>query len=513
MRCSIVSMGSVLILCAAVSAQGGAATFGAVTTMDLGALGVGACRHIELADFNGDNRLDAVTANPGTDDLSVLLQQANGTFTMTPYSGPTSGQIYSVSVMDMDLDGNLDLVNLNRTDPGVDVYIGNGNGTFGTTPVSTTMGVSNWPLDSGIDVADVDHDGAPDAVISENLFMVAIGDAAGGFSTWGQVSGTAGPGEVSLIDFDHDGHLDIVSSSAVNGDIELSFGNGAGTFASATTFSSPSTVSVPTGLSTGDLDMDSYDDVVVGDMASGYVDVWFNDAAGGLTGPTTHNLNSTFSRAYSTAIGEINEDGTPDLAIGGQTSGSVDAIITLTNNGSGTLGNSTTITLSSGPPASQTPYVAIGDKNSDGKNDVLCCTYGVALTYQSVFAFALSNTTNTDPWINYGQALAGTTLPKLVGSGALLANTPWTLTLSNALPSGSVYLVVGLNLYGQPFQGGILIPTADYVFGPFTTDANGSLYFATSQGGSPLQTSYYQYWIVDAAGPSGYSASNGIRAN
>jgi hypothetical protein len=118
-------------------------------------------------------------------------------------------------------------------------------------------------------------------------------------------------------------------------------------------------------------------------------------------------------------------------------------------------------------------------------------------------------------WADVGGALAGATgEPALVGSGELLVFAPVALDMSNALPGGQAWLLVGLSALNVPFKGGVLVPNPDVILGPLGVDGAGDVSLSTFwPAGVPGQfTSYYQFWIPDAAGPKGYAASNGVSA-
>ncbi|MFT7462712.1 MAG: hypothetical protein ACI9EF_001054 [Pseudohongiellaceae bacterium] len=116
-------------------------------------------------------------------------------------------------------------------------------------------------------------------------------------------------------------------------------------------------------------------------------------------------------------------------------------------------------------------------------------------------------------WIDLGQSLAGGPgAPVLIMSGDLSGGSMGALSLSNALPSSTAFLVAGLTLLQAPLKGGILVPSADLILN-FPTTASGTLDFAfTWPLGIPAGVStYYQVWLADAAGPVGFSASQGIQ--
>jgi len=119
------------------------------------------------------------------------------------------------------------------------------------------------------------------------------------------------------------------------------------------------------------------------------------------------------------------------------------------------------------------------------------------------------------PWTDLGSALAGVGgPPSLVGSGTLLPGSPMALTLAAAAPFAPMTLIAGFSRIDASFKGGVLVPQPTLLLGGFVTDGAGghvlpALWPASVPSGA---TFYLQEWIVDAAGPVGLSASNGLRA-
>ncbi|MFT7465599.1 MAG: hypothetical protein ACI9EF_003968, partial [Pseudohongiellaceae bacterium] len=120
-----------------------------------------------------------------------------------------------------------------------------------------------------------------------------------------------------------------------------------------------------------------------------------------------------------------------------------------------------------------------------------------------------------DPWVDLGNALAGGLGdPTCVGAGTLGPNTPISLTLGNARANSTAYLCAGPGTLFVPFKGGVLVPDINppgfYV--PVPTGAQGAIVLSgTMPPGFPSGlTLYYQWWILDAAGPAGFSASNAV---
>jgi hypothetical protein len=112
--------------------------------------------------------------------------------------------------------------------------------------------------------------------------------------------------------------------------------------------------------------------------------------------------------------------------------------------------------------------------------------------------------------MGYGLAgLHGT--PHLQGDGDLEAGHPFTLALSNARELAPGFLIAGLQDWSLPFKGGVLVPSLDFLL-PLVTDATGSFTLSSlwPPGIPEVTTAYFQCWIIDAAGPQGFAASNAL---
>jgi hypothetical protein len=134
------------------------------------------------------------------------------------------------------------------------------------------------------------------------------------------------------------------------------------------------------------------------------------------------------------------------------------------------------------------------------------------------YVYAVDITTGgVGTWTDLGQSLAGTHgLPVATGTGTLVAGDTFSVGLANALENTLAYGVVSTQLLNAPFLGGVLVPDlASGSLVPRATDATGSVLVVGSwPTGVPSGSNLYvQWWIVDAAGPQGFAASNGLRAS
>jgi len=118
-------------------------------------------------------------------------------------------------------------------------------------------------------------------------------------------------------------------------------------------------------------------------------------------------------------------------------------------------------------------------------------------------------------WQDLGSALPGVSgNPVLTGTGTLVASTPVLLTLTNAAPFAFHAIYMGASAINLPFKGGVLVPAPDLFIGLFSTDASGTEAFPGTwpPGLPPGVQFFFQDWIIDAAGPLGFAASNGLKA-
>jgi predicted outer membrane repeat protein len=118
-------------------------------------------------------------------------------------------------------------------------------------------------------------------------------------------------------------------------------------------------------------------------------------------------------------------------------------------------------------------------------------------------------------WTHAGHALAGAGgEPCLVGQGTLLGGTPMGLALHNAAPGAPATLAVGLSTLLAPFKGGVFVPHPDVLLTGFLVSGAGDIALAAPWpvGLAPGVSVWMQWWIVDAGGPVGFAASNGLRA-
>ena len=140
--------------------------------------------------MNHDGSLDLITANSAGNSISVLLGNGNGTFQAAITTGLGAGtQPMGLALGDFNSDGKLDVATANYGSNSVSILLGNGNGTFKSpTQVALAKGQSVQPL--AIATADLNRDGTLDLVTANsgtNDMSVLLGKGNGTFSVYGSL--------------------------------------------------------------------------------------------------------------------------------------------------------------------------------------------------------------------------------------------------------------------------------------------------------------------------------------
>ncbi len=340
------------------------------------AIGIGA-HSLATGDLNGDGKVDVVTANSTSNDVSVLLNNTvlpTTTLGFGPRADRTVGtQPTSVVVVDLNLDGKPDLVSANRgtvsallntSSPGAIAP------AFGIEPVFAA-----GPSSLFVAAGDLNRDGKPDLVIGnstantvEVLFNTTIpGSTTPAFAARQVFATGSNPRGIAIGDLNRDGVLDLAVANGSTVSVLMNKtvqGSGAANFAARTEFA---TGDNSLSVAIGDLNGDGLLDLAVPSIDANTVAVLLNSTTpGNLTAAFRNKTDfPTGNSPTSAVIGDINGDGQPDLAIAtatgvsvlrniGAINGTVPSFAGKTDFATGTLSLS----------------VAMGDLNGDGKPDL-----------------------------------------------------------------------------------------------------------------------------------------------
>jgi hypothetical protein len=334
---------------------------------------------IATGDFNGDVKLDVVTANKGSNDLSVLLGNGNGTFqpARNIFVGKRPDAILAV---DLNGDGKLDLVAANKDDNTVSVLRGLGNGNFslavnypaGPSPVALAYGDFNG--DHHIDLAVADN--------GASTVTLLPGDGTGKFTSGGTLTVVNNPTSVAVADFNHDGFDDIATVGGGFNHIDVNLNNGDGTFAQPVNYD---TGFVANSVVVADFNHDGQPDLAVAcNFPSGDgVSILLGNSNGTFQPFKNYNLGG--QTPITLAVADLNGDGIQDIVTAnGQFADN--SVSVLMGNGDGTFGASHVYTAGESPVA-----LAVGDFNGDGIPDVVTANSGPFLAPAGSVSLLLGN--------------------------------------------------------------------------------------------------------------------------
>lgn len=276
-------------------------------------LGILRSNAVTLADFDGDNDLDAFVGNAGNDNRQnkVWINDGTGQFTD---SGQLLGswQTQEVKSFDVDMDGDMDVVSANSQSTPNRIWLNDGTGTFSDS--GQELGSS-----SSIDIAygDFNGDSYVDIIFANSDYEGSdskqyLNDGNGIFSFHSNVFPGLNTRSIISADFDNDNDLDfMIGVWSINdaNTITLKINDGAGNYTDGIKITESNNLN----LAHGDVDMDGDIDVFTINNNYETSNIWINKL---LTtqvitadetslfcsiypNPTTHKLNVNFKQQYN----------------------------------------------------------------------------------------------------------------------------------------------------------------------------------------------------------------------
>ncbi|HTT41468.1 MAG TPA: VCBS repeat-containing protein [Steroidobacteraceae bacterium] len=341
---------------------------------------------VAIADVNGDAVPDLLVATTASQGLygspgfaNVILNSASspGTFaTGTAY--PSTGyNPASIAVADLTGSGALDMV-VASVSGNVSVYMhGTSPGTFQAAVNLNSGGAPNQVV-----IADLNGDGAPDLVLADystsGSVIILFQDAAhpGTFMAPVQLPTGLTTASVAAADLNGDGAADLVATGYdANGNhgavlVFLQVSAQPGTFMSPVSYPAGA---APQSVKIADLNGDGLPDLLVANFGPGSdgsgvagVSVLLQDAAkpGTFLAPVSYQA---YGGAIDVAVGDLNGDGKPDVAVASLAPVPTASISVLLQDPAhpGVL-----LAATSYPGFGQPLGIAIGDLNGDGLADI-----------------------------------------------------------------------------------------------------------------------------------------------
>jgi Ca2+-binding RTX toxin-like protein len=408
------------------------------------------------ADVNGDGKADLITANAGSNTISVLANDGNGSFTAkADYA--TGSAPHSVTSADVNGDGKADLIVANWMSHGISVLMNNGNGTF-ADKVDYATGYHPYSVTS----ADVNGDGKADLIvanINSTTVSVLTNDGNGGFAAKIDYGTGYSPYFVTSADVNGDGKADLITAKTGSSSVSVLINNGNGGFADKVDYA---TGSAPYFVTSADVNGDGKADLIVPNSGSNTLSVLMNNGNGTFADKVDY---ATGSNPRSVTCADVNGDGKTDLITANILG---DTISVLANNGNGTFADKVDYAAGGRPQA-----VTSADVNGDGKVDLIVAS----IVNNTVSVLMNTSATTVDHTIATREDVARIlTVSDFGFAGVDARNTLKLITITSLPVTGT------LNLNGATVTANQVVNAADLSAGKFiftpaaNANANGAGY-------------------------------------
>ena len=232
---------------------------------------------IVSADFNSDGNADLAVTNQSDNTVVILLGDGKGGFAEPAATRPVTGYFPTAAATgDFNGDGRMDLAVANYFADNMTILLGNGDGTFSVGASPVTGVYPDW-----VAIGDFNADGKLDLAITNQYqatLTILLGDGKGGFAAPAApgylppITGSA-PSSVSVGDIDGDGAADLVVTNQGGSSITLFMGKGDGTFITGQTLSTGSG-SAPRSAAIKDFNGDGYPDIAAADSGLNQVKIF-----------------------------------------------------------------------------------------------------------------------------------------------------------------------------------------------------------------------------------------------
>jgi len=285
--------------------------------------------NVVCGDLQGDGKPDLVVSRAGSPRNSIHILRNTSAGGLINFAPPVNLLIDVTNfatrlvLRDLNKDGKPEIIVSNSFNDNLFVFVNQSAGgtmSFNATPIRISIKsiLTDTPTNYGIDVQDLNGDGAPDIIVNQfqtnNLYVLKNQNTGSvGFAAPERLTFSGAFNTLRTADFNEDGKLDLVLTNTLNNQVDVLLNQST---ASTISFGGRITLASsigPWGVDVSDIDGDNDTDIIVANRNQNNINVFIHNGSTTTPAFTRNNLISP-NNTRNVNVRDYDGDGKPDIA-------------------------------------------------------------------------------------------------------------------------------------------------------------------------------------------------------